>query len=394
MIEKCITEYPYAPGQPKVLFVDEAQDFTSLQLKLCRSWGQQMEHLLLVGDDDQTIFRFAGASPEAFLNPSVPDNMKTVLKQSYRVPKKVLERSMKLIHKVKFREKKVFNPRLNWYPLGDVVVGEVFYFPKITWKMPEEMIPIIKKKIQKNYSIMILASCSYMLKPIEILLRKSAIPFGNKYRRSRIDWNPLYAGGHGVSSSELLRSFFNHGIDGQYWNVPQFLNWAKYLKVGDDGLIKKDGKKYLKLLALAIEDNQPGLHSIKNAISKILNPNAVEQALNRNVEWLYENILKSRKEALKYPIKVYNKHGVDGIEKDPDITIGTIHSVKGAEADCVFIFPDFSMKADREFQVSQDAKDSMYRVFYVGMTRAKSELILCGKSVTTIDPKEKMFVNL
>lgn len=394
MIERATKELPYAPGQPRVMFVDEAQDFTSLQLKLCRSWGSQMEHLLLVGDDDQTIFRFAGASPEAFLNPPVPQNMKTVLKQSYRVPLKVLERSMTLIQKVKLREEKTFQPRLDWYPLGDPVTGDVFDFPKIRWKRPEEMIPHIKERLEMDLSVMILASCSYMLKPIESLLRKAALPFGNKFRRNRKDWNPLGPVSNGVSATDLLKAFFSHGIDGQYWNVPQFLKWAKYLKVGEDGLRQKVGKKHLKTLSIAVEDNVDGLHSIKSSLAEVLSPNAVQQAMNHNLEWLYDNVLKSRKETLKYPIKIYKKSGLAGIEKEPNITIGTIHSVKGAEADCVFLFPDFSMKADQEFQISQEAKDSMYRVFYVGMTRARSELILCGKSVSISNTREKMFVEL
>jgi len=392
IIERATEELPYAPGQPRVMFVDEAQDFTSLQLKLCRSWSLNMEHLLLVGDDDQTIFRFAGASPEAFLNPPVAEDMKTILKQSYRIPSKILDRSMTLIQKVKLREKKVFQPRLDSF--GDPAVGEVFSFPKITWKIPEEMIPLVKEKLEMDMSVMILASCSYMLKPIEALLRKAALPFGNKYRRNRVDWNPLGAVSNGVSATELLKAFFSHGVDGTHWNVPQFLKWAKYLKVGDDGLKKNVGKKHLKTLAIALEDNADGLHSIKSAISEILNPNAVEQAMNHNLEWLYDNVLKSRKETLRYPIKIYKKSGLAGIEKDPQIIIGTIHSVKGAEADCVILFPDFSMRADHEFQISQEAKDSMYRVFYVGMTRARSELILCGKSISGPDNTEKMFVEL
>jgi hypothetical protein len=256
------------------------------------------------------------------------------------------------------------------------------------------MISLVKEKLEMDMSVMILASCSYMLKPIEELLRKAALPFGNKYRRNRVDWNPLGAVGNGVSATELLKAFFSHGIDGTHWNVPQFLKWAKYLKVGDDGLKKSVGKKHLKTLAVALEDNADGLHSIKSAISEILNPNAIEQAMNHNLDWLYDNVLKSRKETLKYPIKIYKKSGLSGIEKDPQITIGTIHSVKGAEADCVILFPDFSMRADHEFQILPEARDSMYRVFYVGMTRARSELILCGKSISGSDNTEKMFVEL
>jgi DNA helicase-2/ATP-dependent DNA helicase PcrA len=352
-----------------------------------------MEHLLLCGDDDQCIYRFSGASPEAFLDPPVPDNMKTVLNQSYRVPKKVLDRAMELIVKVKHREPKTFRPRQET-PIGPDATGNLFEEPDITWKHPEEMLPAIRSKLKKDMSVMILASCSYMLKPIEQILRQNGMPFANPYRRTRGDWNPLHGGGNGISASELLTAFFNHGIDQNYWNVPQFLRWASYIKVGSFGLQKKIGNKALKALAIAVEDNEPGLHTIRDALNIVLSPNAVEQSLNRNIDWLLENVKKPRQEGLKYPVRVYKKYGISGVEEEPKIILGTIHSVKGGEADCVFLFPDFSQKADREFQVSQDARDSMYRFFYVGMTRAKHELVLCGKSVTAYDATEKMFVEL
>ena len=34
------------------------------------------------GDDDQTIFSFTGASPDAILDPDIPDDHKIILKQS------------------------------------------------------------------------------------------------------------------------------------------------------------------------------------------------------------------------------------------------------------------------------------------------------------------------
>ena len=52
------------------------------------------------------------------------------------------------------------------------------------------------------------------------------------------------------------------------------------------------------------------------------------------------------------------------------------------------------MKADEQFQIINEAKDSMFRVFYVGMTRAREELVICGKSSITSDPREKMYVEL
>jgi DNA helicase-2/ATP-dependent DNA helicase PcrA len=69
LIELCIDTIPYAPMQPDVIFVDEAQDMTKLQLKLIRNWALECKWIILVGDDDQCIFSFTGATPDAFLYP-------------------------------------------------------------------------------------------------------------------------------------------------------------------------------------------------------------------------------------------------------------------------------------------------------------------------------------
>ena len=69
LIETALRECPVAPGGPAVGFVDEVQDLTPLQLALVRSWAMEMVHVVLCGDDDQCIYRWVGATPDAFLDP-------------------------------------------------------------------------------------------------------------------------------------------------------------------------------------------------------------------------------------------------------------------------------------------------------------------------------------
>ena len=66
------------------------------------------------------------------------------------------------------------------------------------------------------------------------------------------------------------------------------------------------------------------------------------------------------------------------IQRQPEIIVGTIHSVKGGEADVVYLLPDLSVAAVR--QAEEGDEDSITRTFYVGMTRAKERLVLCGQS--------------
>jgi superfamily I DNA/RNA helicase len=392
LIDECLKNMPYAPGHPEVLFVDEAQDMTKLQLTLIRSWGQQMDWIVLIGDDDQTIYRFTGASPDAFLNPPIEAKMKTVLNQSYRVPRKILERANDLIHKVKNREPKIYSPRINKVTNKEAV-GAV-HKHTADWRYPNELIDLIEK--YDNKSIMFLASCSYMLAPLIGELRNRGLPFHNPYRKVRGDWNPLQAGSTGISSKEMLINFLDSGIDGKFWNIVQFVNWAKYIKVGEtnSGIKRKTGKIGINRLKKAIDDNEPGFHTSRNVIAQILTEKGIKNALNRNIEWLMDHLPLNRYQTMQYPFKIFKKSGYDALKKIPQIIPGTIHSVKGAEADIVVLFPDISQQAQAEIDSSIEGFDSIIRTFYVGMTRARQELILTSPAVKYKRMQPRLFIEL
>jgi len=386
LIEKGLNEFDKAPNNPNVIFVDEAQDFTKLQLSLVRKWGEHSDWIILVGDDDQTIFEFTGADPTAFLDPPIDARFKTVLKQSWRVPHAVLSRSMDLIKEVSRREIKEYAPRKE--KDGSVAVGEVRDLHSMTYNDALQIVELACEYTDQGYSVMILGSCSYMLEPVKRKLRDKAIPFHNPYRIKRGDWNPLH-------HQTTLINFLESGIDENYWNVAQFVSWAKHLRVGDgtSGLVRNIGNKGIKRLQLAIEDMEPGLHTCREVFADLVAPNGVQQALDRNINWFMNNISEAKKKVLEYPVSIYKQYGIDGLQNSPKIIIGTIHSVKGAEADVVILFPDISYQAYEQSIKSTEAEDSMRRLFYVGMTRAKHKLILC-QPVVMMSGRKKLYMEL
>lgn len=373
LLEQTIEEVPIAPGNPDVIFVDEAQDSTALQLKLIRRWGYEARWIVLVGDPDQAIYRFAGAEPKAFMEPTISDKHKKILGQSYRVPRLVVNQAMKLIGKIKTREPVVYNPRID-PKTGQVVEGS-FESTKFNYKQGKYIVEEASEYLQQDKSVMILTSCSYMLKPVIAELKKRGIPFANPYRTTRGDWNPLN-GGNGTSSTELLLNFLEMGLDQPYWNVNQLVTWASHIKTGPGGLIRKQGKIGLKALAQAVENNEPGIHTTRNVIDQILTKEAIERALARDTAWLFDILKSSRQTSIDYPLKVFRENGKDSLEAPPGCIIGTVHSVKGGQADVVILAPDISLNAYNDVISSDDGLYSAYRLFYVGMTRAKEKLII------------------
>ena len=81
---------------------------------------------------------------------------------------------------------------------------------------------------------------------------------------------------------------------------------------------------------------------------------------------------------MSYPVRVAERRGVAALLETPRVVVGTIHSVKGAEADEVVLLPDLSRVGAEAYEGrGLGGKDSVLRTFYFGITRAKRRLVLC-----------------
>jgi len=97
----------------------------------------------------------------------------------------------------------------------------------------------------------------------------------------------------------------------------------------------------------------------------------IQSCLNLDLKWFADKIVESKKKAMNFPIAIARK---GRLSDSPKVIVGTIHSVKGGEADHVYVFPDISYKA----HCGQE-QDTLIRMFYVAMTRAKQTLTLCER---------------
>lgn len=281
-----------------------------------------------------------------------------------------------IITKVRHRAPKTYLPTKNEGELARL---------RFTIQEPEEFLDYVNRDIDAGMKVMILMPCHYMIKPTISALRSSGTPFHNPFRKEFSPWNPLRTGTDGITTSkDVLTNFVSKGPDENFWTVRQFLKWVPYIKVGDNGIIRKHGNNGIKFLKDAVESEMVAhedLLTVRNIIADILSPNAVTQALDRNIDWLIDQIKNEKKEALEYPVRVYKNNGLDALENEPKITIGTIHSVKGGEADSVYLFPELTPSIIQELEKTR-YYDDLYRLFYVGVTRSKHKL-------TLMSPKSK-----
>ena len=100
------------PGSLEVLFIDEAQDLSLIQWEMVRHLWKYAKKTYIAGDDDQAIFKWAGADVDHFIALKEEVNDIKVLDQSYRIPGgPIHELSQKIINKVQNRFEKTYKPR-------------------------------------------------------------------------------------------------------------------------------------------------------------------------------------------------------------------------------------------------------------------------------------------
>lgn len=93
-----------------VLIIDEAQDLSPLQWKVIWKVAEGVERVYIAGDDDQTIFEWAGADPKELIG-VLPGEESRILTHSYRLPRKIFEVSQGIVQRIETRREKKFTPR-------------------------------------------------------------------------------------------------------------------------------------------------------------------------------------------------------------------------------------------------------------------------------------------
>lgn len=376
LIEDALEAIPVAPGEPSVFVVDEAQDCSILELDLVRKWASRAEYAVLAGDGDQAIYGWRGASARAFLAPDIPKENNYHLTRSWRVPRAVHAVATKWIEKASYRYAVEYQPR--------DFDGEVATIDGSS----KNVVPIIQaaaKDAERGKSVMVLATCGFMLRNLITMLRRDGIPFHNPYRPNHGGWNPL-RGGAGRLLAYLRPDPTTYPEDFRIWTWAEAASWIEVVKAKD--ALATAGKTMIRQQA---KDEERAHQQITPEEGRAcFGAHWAELqatfASGDPISWIEGRLLASKRRLMEYPIAITKKRGRQALRQKPRIVVGTVHSVKGSQADTVFLLPDLSPSGMREWMRPGDGRDGIIRTFYVGMTRARERLVMAGRwSSSSID---------
>ena len=397
----------------RYILVDEFQDINFLQYNIIKLMAGEKQNITVVGDDDQSIYRFRGARPEIMLGfeRDFRNVKKVFLDINFRSSTQIVNASTKLISFNSKRFPKSFKAKN-----GDGAPVSLIEF-KNPFLEVNSIIKDIKDYIKSgqdinNIAVLYRTNLSPRLL-IERLMRnnipftirdaipnlfdhwvakdiisyiKLAINMGDKSDLLRISNKPnRYISRDSLSSSRAnIETLFDYYDDKSYMikrivELREHLRTIKNLKpatalryirnvVGYDEYIEE----YCDMNGVESDDCYSILGDLENSAAEY----------NTFNDWFVH--MDEYKDELIEARKKSN-------ENDKGVRLMTFHSSKGLEFDIVYIIDVNEGSVPYKKAKGVDEIEEERRMFYVAMTRARKKLFICycvenfGKSIGKSD---------
>lgn len=377
------------------ILIDEFQDISPSQYEIIKLLAAPQNNLFIVGDDDQSIYGFRGASPDSMLDfiKDYPDAARIFLDVNYRCNKQIVDASLKVIGENHNRVKKLIQA------FHEEDHG--FHFLVFEDKVKEEecLIDELKKKQQEGQleNCAMICRTNYECALWAQNLHKNNIPFvikeapQNKFQHFVICDIMAYLK---LAQGNLQRKYFlrimnrpvryikRDSVPEEYINEESLMQYY-----ADIPAIKEQVRKLFRdLKSLRSKKLHLQIHYIRKVIGydrylhEKYGVDKEEELIRMAVEFQQfaerfqtlsemDDYISQYTEILKGHQKTNLNHKtVEGI------SLLTMHTSKGLEFDTVYL-PDCqegkipSAKSQTEEEIEEER-----RMFYVAMTRAKQEL--------------------
>ncbi|HEX8746370.1 MAG TPA: UvrD-helicase domain-containing protein [Pyrinomonadaceae bacterium] len=398
----------------RYILVDEYQDTNSLQFALIRFLTEKQENICVVGDEDQSVYRWRGADITNILNfeEHYPNAKVIRLEQNYRSTQNILDVAGAVVRNNTERKGKSLwtaNPsgeRIRYYQAFDGDAEARFVAAKI-----EE-----HRRAEPELRAAILYRTNAQSRVFEEALRRAGLPYNivggfSFYERAevrdiisylKLALNPhdsialsrvINSPPRGIGKQtldELARRAKDYGIS--HWETISIMTEQR------DGLSPravsalKSFQKIVTDLVSAVQNasqtESPVSDVVKAAILDTGYSNALKAENNDEAEARLENLQELVNAAVDYDaqegegLRDFIDHAalvsdVDQYKRDAPVTLMTMHSAKGLEFPLVFLVG----LEDGLFPHSRSATDPAEmeeerRLCYVAITRAERFLYL------------------
>jgi len=396
------------------VLVDEYQDINRAQYSFIRLLSRKYHNLFVVGDPDQSIYKFRGADLSNIMKfeEDYPDSTLIKLEQNYRSTKVILEGATKLIKHNKNRKDKDLwtdkkeGEKIKCYESASALNEAEF--------IGREILKLMKEKDKTFKDFVILYRTNAQSRAFEEIFNKQGIPFKvvgglRFYERKEIKDILAY-----------LRFIYDQKDSVSFLRIlsNEKLGIGKVALSKIEGLAKENNLNYHQALIYFLKKQSSKLSSdrqlkIKRFTSlidelnqerdkitgsellvKLLKKIDYKKELKKEDDFKAEAKIENIKE-LVFAIQDFEENredkslsafleyvalisDIDLYKKQEDVvTVMTLHSAKGLEFPVVFItgFEEGIFPHSRSVHNSEELEEER-RLCYVGMTRAMERLYL------------------
>ena len=401
----------------RYIMVDEYQDTNTAQYYLIRLLSAKYRNLCVVGDDDQSIYRFRGANIRNILDfeKDFEDALVVRLEQNYRSTEKILTAANQVIAHNEGRKQKTL-----WTENGageDIIVHETGSENEEAQYIAQQIQQMVQQGNRQYRDMALLYRTNAQSRALEERLVMGSIPYrlygGTPfYQRKEIKdilcYLRLIANDHdyvaadriinvpgrgiGSVTSERIREFAQEGD----WGISEVAEMA--IEVPD---FKRSAKKLMAFGDL--------LHQWRTQVAQMGEEGGLDDLIRQVIEDIGYSAYLMKEDAARYEDRIQNLDeligravqyeegseepslagfldelalvaAIDTYEEGADaVSLMTLHSAKGLEFPVVFmtgledgVFPGYMSI------VSQDPEDmeEERRLCYVGITRAQERLFI------------------
>ncbi|MCI4463492.1 MAG: UvrD-helicase domain-containing protein [Caldisericum sp.] len=390
----------------KHILVDEYQDVNRMQYEFVKLLTEKTRKFTLVGDDDQSIYSFRGASSE-FIDKIYEDfeDLKVIkLEKNYRSPQEILDIANRLIkHNKRRTEKELFsdisiNDAISFYEALDELDEARFVVNKI--------IELKEEKGYKNRDFAILYRTNFQSRAFEEYLLQQGIPYqvigGQKfYGRAEIKDIIAYLAlinnpSDNISFKRIVntppRKIGEKTIE-ELGRIAEEKGKSLFSAI-EDYLKEKESKPLKEFYELINElrelsNTLPLPRFVEEVISKVKYLKYLEEKFKADAYERIENIKEFENMVVNFVRETEDADlsslltqislitSVDETKDEDRVSLMTLHSAKGLEFPVVFLvgLEEGLLPHFRSLETTKDIEEER-RLCYVGITRAKEKLFL------------------